>query len=52
MTRWTLPWTLLMAISALPGIARADLESLEPETAFAEVSSSTGVVLVDLFAEW
>ncbi len=33
-------------------IAAAELETLAPQTARAEVANSKGVVIVDLFAEW
>jgi hypothetical protein len=36
----------------LPSVAMAGPEELAPKTAHAEVSQTSGVVLVDLFAHW
>lgn len=40
--------------AAIPAAAQAPsvLETLEPSTALAQVEASSGVVFVDLYAEW
>ena len=42
----------LLAALLLPSIALAAPEELVPETARDEISQTSGVVLVDLFAYW
>jgi hypothetical protein len=44
-----------LAVLGVGSTARADLpgaEPLDPETAYSEISRSSGVVLVDLYADW
>jgi hypothetical protein len=50
----------LVAVASLSVLALASttvaedrsLEQLDPETAYSEISSSAGVILVDLYADW
>ena len=39
---------------AIPGAVQAEsaLEALNPSTALSEIKASSGVVFVDLYAEW
>jgi hypothetical protein len=49
-TQFLSMFALLVLTIAPPAIAQ--LETLAPETARAEVGATQGVVLVDLFADW
>jgi hypothetical protein len=53
--RTVLAGLVVLILLSLEIHARADqsrLEPLEAKSAFAEVSSTQGVVLVDLYADW
>ncbi len=51
MTRFWL--VLIFAVAWAPVAVHAqDLESLDPDTALGEISSSEGLVFVDLYADW
>ncbi len=42
---------IAFALAPATGIA-GDVQSMDPETAFDDVSDSSGVLLVDLYADW
>jgi hypothetical protein len=44
-----------LAVFGVTSSARAEdrfLEQLDPETAYSEIGNSSGVILVDLYANW
>ena len=45
---------LSAVLVAAPGTAESEsaLETIEPDTALAEIQRSQGVVLLDVYAEW
>ena len=49
---WFFVVVLLVGAIAAAAEPESALETLEPSTALSEVKASSGVVFVDLYAEW